>query len=326
VNPEWRAFLEHHGATVDADRVQHFGDPAGELHAAAGGSIVADLSHLGVLEFTGEEAQSFLHAQLSCDVKSLEPARATLGSYCSPKGRMLASFHIARTETSWLMLHSRTLTEWLRKRLQMFVLRSKVVIRDLSAERVLLGASGEPALPAADGFVTAVAGGRSVLVLTPGSAQSIWPSLTSERRPVGTGCWEWLDIRHGIPLVTEATKEQLVPQMANLELIGGVSFTKGCYPGQEIVARSQYLGKVKRRMYLASVECSGVIPAPGDELFSDDLGSQASGLVVNAQPSPSGGYDLLAVAQTSSREGSTVHLKSPDGPVLRFAALPYEVS
>ena len=113
-----------------------------------------------------------------------------------------------------------------------------------------------------------------------------------------------------------------MPQMINLELIGGVSFQKGCYPGQEIVARTQYLGKLKRRMYLANI-ASGTIPMPGAELYSDDLGDQASGMVVNAQASPYGGYDVLAVAQTGSVEASVVHLGSLQGPALAFQPLPY---
>jgi folate-binding protein YgfZ len=135
--------------------------------------------------------------------------------------------------------------------------------------------------------------------------------------------WRWLDIRGGIPLITAATQDQFVPQMANLELIGGVSFEKGCYTGQEIVARTQHLGKVKRRTFLANV----LEPAQaGDALYSDDLGDQVGGTVLNAEPSPEGGYDLLAVILTSSRERSTVRLKARDGPALRFLALPYDVA
>jgi len=132
--------------------------------------------------------------------------------------------------------------------------------------------------------------------------------------------WRWLDIRAGVPLITAATQDRFVPQMINLELIGGVSFSKGCYTGQEIVARSQYLGKLKRRMFLANVDATA---AAGDNLFGEDLGDQVGGAVVNAEPSPEGGYDLLAVLQTGTRENSTVHLKSLDGPALRFLPLPY---
>ena len=116
-----------------------------------------------------------------------------------------------------------------------------------------------------------------------------------------------------------------MPQMANLELLGGVGFKKGCYPGQEIVARMQYLGKLKRRMYLAHIE-GDAAPQAGDELFSAEMAGQASGMVVNASAAPDGGYDLLAVVQISSREGHAVHWKSLQGAALNFLPLPYMVA
>ena len=169
--------------------------------------------------------------------------------------------------------------------------------------------------------------GRRFLIAVPvEGASKLWTGLAATLRPVGTPCWEWLDIRSGIPLITAATQEQFLPQMTNLELIGGVSFKKGCFPGQEVVARTQHLGKVKRRMFLAHVDDAQTPPSPGDEIFSDDIPGQASGTVVNAQAAPGGGYDLLAVVHHSSRESSTVHLRSTDGPVLRFLDLPYAVT
>jgi folate-binding protein YgfZ len=208
----------------------------------------------------------------------------------------------------------------------MFVLRSKVQVRAASDDWVLLGLSGDAALPddAEAVAVFEIPERRRIAVLAPHSAIGLWPALARNLRPVGRAAWEWLDIRHGLPLIVPQTQDQLVPQMANLELIGGVSFKKGCYPGQEIVARSQYLGKVKRRMFLASVPAEAK-PRPGDALYSEELGDQASGLVVSAQPAPNGEYDLLAVAQLASREAGSVRLGSPQGPLLRFTDLPYEV-
>jgi folate-binding protein YgfZ len=141
---------------------------------------------------------------------------------------------------------------------------------------------------------------------------------------VGTPCWEWLEIRNGIPLLTPATQEQFVPQMANMEIIGAVNFQKGCYPGQEIVARTQYLGQSKRRMALAHVEAERP-PQPGDELYASAVDAQPIGMVVNAQAAPDGGYDLLAVLQTANISEGAVHLKSADGPPLGIQPLPYAV-
>ena len=137
--------------------------------------------------------------------------------------------------------------------------------------------------------------------------------------------WDWLDIRAGIPVVGPATQEAFVPQMANLDLIGGVSFTKGCYPGQEIVARMHYRGTLKQRMYLANVGGTQ-LPQPGDKLFSPEFGEQACGTIVNGAPSPEGGQDVLAVIQIASAEKGAVHWKSPNGPALKFMQLPYPLS
>ena len=165
------------------------------------------------------------------------------------------------------------------------------------------------------------------LVIVPEKASAIWEGLSREAVPVGVSCWDWLEIKAGIPVITPATQEQFVPQMANLEAIGGVSFQKGCYPGQEIVARSQYLGKIKRRMYLANIRpgVSGNPVEAGDELFGADMGEQSVGMVVNASPSPDGGFDVLAVIQTSSVEAATVHWKSLAGPSLQIMPLPYSL-
>jgi folate-binding protein YgfZ len=330
MSPAWHGFLEQSGARLLAGLVADFGDPQAERAAAAEGNVLADLSHLAVLAFSGEDAQAFLQGQLTCDLTAIRAGSAMLGAYCSPKGRMLADFFLARGEDRFVMLLPRTLAAAIEKRLRMFVLRSRVHVAP--GNEVLLGAAGPRAADALRGLSTAdgsmvleVPGGRFIAVIAPEAAPGVWKSLRAKLRPVGTSCWEWLDIRAGIPMIPPAMQDRLVPQMANLELLGGVSFNKGCYTGQEVVARSQYLGKVKRRMYLARLSGEPAPPQAGDELFSDDLGDQACGWVINAQPSPGSGYDLLAVVPVASREHSTVHLKSPQGEKLSFQPLPYEV-
>jgi folate-binding protein YgfZ len=152
----------------------------------------------------------------------------------------------------------------------------------------------------------------------------VYEALKQRAQEAGPGMWEWLDIRAGIPWITPATQEAFVPQMVNLDLIGGVSFSKGCYPGQEIVARAHYRGQVKQRTYLAHIETEST-PEPGDKLYSADMGEQSSGTIVNAAPSPGGGYDALAAIQMSSVEAGDVRWKAPDGAPLRFLPLPYEI-
>jgi tRNA-modifying protein YgfZ len=282
--------------------------------------FVARLDHLGVLRFTGEDAASFLQGQLTCEVERLGPSSSTYGAYCTAKGRMLASFLLWRDEAGFSMALSRDLAAIVHKQISKYVLRSRVKAVDASQATVLVGAAGaksERALAGASSPVR-LRDGRLLFALAAAAA----PKALHGIELADARVWQLLDIRGGLPLVTAATQDQLVPQMANLELIGGVSFEKGCYTGQEIVARAQHLGKVKRRTYLANVAA----PAQaGDALFSDAPGTQASGIVLNAEASPEGGHDLLAVVQTASRERGAVRLKAPDGPALRFLPLPYAV-
>lgn len=326
--------------------VAHFGDAADELRAAPGGTLLADLSHLGLLRFSREDAEDFLQGQLSCDVKKLGPNAAEYGSYCTAQGRMLAIFLLWRGDGAFLMQLPAEILAPIQNRLGRFVLRSKVKIENASdawariglagpGAAVLLaetgladpahGGAGSAMLPASHSqaaTVIALGDGRFELVAAPEHAPALWDVLARSARAVGSGVWNWLEVRAGVPAVLAKTQEQFVPQMANLELIGGVSFQKGCYPGQEIVARTQHLGKLKRRMYLAHI-ASERAPAPGDELFSADLEGQASGMIVNSAPAPDGGYDVLAVIQISSAQGHAIHWNSREGAALELMPLPY---
>lgn len=306
-------------------------------------TILADLSHFGLIRFAGEDAQPFLNGQLSCDVAGLEPLHARYGSYSTPKGRMLASFLLWRDAAGFFMQLPGSLREPIQKRLSMYVLRSKVKTEDASRAHVLIGVAGrnagailepmfaelpvEPlALTSAEGAsVLRLSAERYQIIARPERAPALWNALSKNATPVGHAVWDGFDIRAGIPFITPATQEQLVPQMANLDLIGGVSFSKGCYPGQEIVARMHYLGRLKQRMYLAHIE-GAESPQPGDKLYSADVADQASGMIVSAAPSPAGGFDVLAAIQIESVRSDDVHWKSLDGPRLKFSELPYKLS
>jgi len=342
MNSIWQDFLRQQAAEIQDGMVQHFGDAQGELAAAQNGTVLCDLSQSGTLRVSGEDAQTFLQSMLSSDVREVSEQRAQLSSLNSPKGRMLATFLIWRTGADYFLHLPQSLCAAMHKRLSMYVLRAKVKIEDVSEQQVAMGLSGNNAsallqtcLGAAPQEAMAVTqyDNASVIHLgqqrfqintTPQHAPALWQCLSSNARPAGSACWDWLSIRAGIPVITPPTQEQFVPQMANLELIGGVSFKKGCYPGQEIVARMQYLGKLKRRMYLAHLE-SDTAPHAGDELYSAEMEGQPSGMVVNAAPAPGGGFDLLAVIQIGSRETQTVHIQSLQGKALSFLLLPYVI-
>ncbi len=155
------------------------------------------------------------------------------------------------------------------------------------------------------------------------TAEAIAGRLFAQCREIPADHWDWLGIRAGVPVITSATADLFVPQMANWDLIGGVNFHKGCYPGQEIVARMQYLGRLKERLH--AFHAPGAPPAPATRIYSGVFGEQSCGTVVNAAPAPTGGSDLLAVLQWAAHDAGDLHLGTPDGPLLVPRSLPYEV-
>ena len=342
MNQDWQNFLSTQSAQLQDGVAHDFGDAAAERVAARDGTVLCDLSQFGILKVHGEEAQGFLHNLFSSDVNALTPQKAEYSSFNTAKGRALATFLIWRTGTEFFLQLPQSLIAPMQKKLSMYVLRAKVKIEDASDGIVCLGLSGAnaatllqqhfPALPQApldvvphdDAGLIRLGADRFQIVTTPQHAAALWQKLGAGARPVGSPCWDLLDIRAGIPVILPQTQEQFVPQMANLDLIGAVNFKKGCYPGQEVVARMHYLGKPKRRMYLAHV-FSESAPQPGDELFSMELEGQGCGQVVNSAPAPGGGYDLLAVVQIASHDAFPVHLGALTGARLQFQPLPYPI-
>jgi folate-binding protein YgfZ len=343
MNQAWQEYLAAQHAHIEDGAAQHFGDAAAERAAAQAGTVLCDVSHFGALKVSGEDAQTFLQNLLSSDVKAVTPAQAQLSSFSTAKGRMLATFLVWQSGADYYLQLPKSLAAPMQKKLSMYVLRSKVKVSDASDEVVALGLAGKDAntlaketfaavpdeamacAASANASVIRLDASRLLVVTTPAHAPDLWKALNCGARAAGAPVWDWLNIRAGIPFILPATQEQFVPQMANLERIGAVNFKKGCYPGQEIVARMQYLGRLKQRMYLAHV-AQDPAPRPGDALYSAEMEGQHSGTVANAAPAPDGGWDVLAVVQISSREGQTVHLGSLQGPALTFLDLPYTLA
>ena len=289
--------------------------------------FAAPLPDWGVLALSGEDAVPFLHGQLTNDVEALPVGGAQWNGWCSPKGRLLATFLLLRRADQCLLLLPRELAAPIAKRLAMFVLRSKVKVRDASAEHAIFGVAGVAALGStagatpsmtavetAHGLVAAI-DDRRAFVIAP-------PDIRFEEIPAGTSDdWRRELILAGIPVITAATQDAFVPQMATFALVGGVSFRKGCYPGQEIVARTQDRGILKRRMAHARA-ASGPRPAPGESVYSARFGDQAAGTVVDAAPSPEGGFELLVVAQLDSLQEGVLHMGTPQGPALQVLGHP----
>jgi hypothetical protein len=308
--------------------------------------FVAPITDLGLIALDGEESASFLHNQLTNDVEHLGLGEARLAGYCSPKGRLLASFLMWRTETTIFLQLSRDIQSAVQKRLSMFVLRAKTKLSDATeapANQVVLGLGGGLAeavlqtwfdtLPAkpfakldhplgtlirvADAFGAA----RYQWLMSAEVAQTVAPELADRLTVGGNQAWRLSEIHAGIPQIAKGTQEQFVPQMVNFELLGGVNFKKGCYPGQEIVARSQYLGKLKRRTTLVSIPDAGA--AAGAEVFATADPEQPCGMIVNAAPNGHGGVDALVEMKLAAIDAASVRLGSAQGVALEFLGMPY---
>lgn len=305
--------------------------------------VLCELAQSGLIRYSGEDAQSFLHNLLTCDVGELAQGKSTYGGFCTPKGRLLATFLLWRSGADTIMQLPSPLRDPIQKKLSMFILRAKVKASDASNEWVKFGLAGSDAeslvkrafgqaplsphdvLEVEGATLIHLPGGRCEIIVARDKAPALREALSRSAKTVNPDYWDWLDIRAGIPSILPATQEEFVPQMVNLDSIGGLSLSKGCYPGQEIVARMHYRGTLKQRMVLANIISSGS-PQPGDKLYSPGMGEQSSGKIVNAARAPEGGSDVLAVIQIAAAERGDVRWKSLDGSALKFLPLPYAVN
>jgi tRNA-modifying protein YgfZ len=299
-------------------------------------AVAVRLTDWGVIRARGEDAGAFLNGQLTQEALGLAPGQARLAGYCSPKGRLLATFVMWRGAPDEILLAcSADLLAATLKRLSMFVLRAKCRLSDASGEIALWGVAlpgdAGPPLPAAAWTSASVAGGTAIrLADAAGSARLLWAAPADAAPPWAAtsspDVWNWLEVQSGVPRIVAGTVEAFVPQMVNLELVGGVNFQKGCYPGQEIVARSQYRGTIKRRMVLAE---GAAAAAAGAEVFAAaDPGQPAGQIVLSASlPHPEGGarHAVLIEVKRALAEAGELHVGAADGPVVRLRELPYEI-
>jgi hypothetical protein len=281
----------------------------------------------------GAEAAKFLHSQLTNDFSMLGLSQARLAGFCSAKGRLQASFITWKlAHDDLLLICSASVLPPTLKRLSMFVLRTACKLSDATQELSLSGAVGPTAnelIGTAQVWEKRDVDGTSVVRLPDvnGLPRAIRVGAASPdsaaRGALTLDHWRWLEVQSGLPTIEAATVDQFVPQMLNFELVGGVDFKKGCYPGQEVVARSQYRGTIKRRMFL--FDCDEAASA-GQEIFHSGEPEQPAGMVANAAPHPgAAGSSLLAEVKLAALKGESLHLGSPQGPTLRRAGMPYEV-
>jgi folate-binding protein YgfZ len=295
---------------------------------------VCRLADRGVIRASGADAASFLQGQLTNDVAGLDNGTACLAGFCSAKGRLQASFVVWRPAADeFLLACPREILAPTLKRLSMFVLRAKCKLSDASDELAVFGVAGPAAAEMLDGAgqwqvrargtttlirLPDVADVQRAWLVVPGSAEADVPAAES----MSPDTWRWLEVESGIVTIEAATVDRFVPQMVNFELVGGVDFKKGCYPGQEVVARSQYRGTTKRRTLL--FDCD-VLPSPGQDVYASGAGGEPAGTVANAAPHPLRGGGSALVEVRLAVAGDELRLAAADGPLLTRRELPYPV-
>ena len=304
----------------------------------ADSAFFCPLIHEGVLAVRGADAAKFLQGQLTCNLNYLSDTQASLGARCTQKGRMQSSFRILLEGDGVLMAMATELLEPQLADLKKYAVFSKSKLTDESAAWVRFGIDhGDAALislgldlPADtdsvarnDGLIAIrVSPDRAELWVAADQADAIKGKLSALLAEGPLNQWLLGQIRAGIGQVMPSTRELFIPQMLNLQAVGGVSFKKGCYTGQEIVARMQYLGKLKRRLYRLALDANE-LPEPGTQLFSPTHGSSIGEVVLAANAGQN--IELLAVLQAEAAEGGDIHLGALEGPALHLLDLPYEL-
>jgi len=353
MNTDWKVFLTENGANFNDNIVNDFGNPQHEQQASVSGTVITDLSHLGIIQAHGPDAANFLQGQLTNDIRLVDDEHCQISGYCNPQGRLLAIFLIFQFQDSYYLLLPASLLPETLERLTKYTLMSKVTLADVSDDWVKMGIHGKRSgqqlqsildtplpTPATSTYsvdklkLIYVPGltPRYIIFGTPDDIKPVWNKLRAHSAAVGANNWGWHDIQAGIPVVYPETIGSFIPQMVNLDVLDAINFKKGCYTGQEIIARLHYRGKLKRRMYLAHLTQNGIdtSPQPGDVLYheqhSNDEG-KAIGHIVRCQQAPDGGTSLLAVIVSELAEeglkNGQIHWHSPTGPALEFRQLPY---
>ncbi len=309
-------------------------------------NFICDASKLGLILVTGDDAQNFLQNQFSNDISHIDETSFQPSSYSTPKGRLLAIFQIVQISNGYLLITPLSLVESLLQRLQMFVIQAKVNLANASDHFARFALQTDiskvtqyPLLARQEGQVSQ---GDTVISLQLNSvnnenrylllclsfdeAKSLWDEFSQHLQVASFDAWRLSEIKAGMPVIYPQTSEEFVLQMSNLDLLDGVSFKKGCYPGQEIVARMHYLGKLKRRMFLTTLE-TGQCPAPGDEISGKGAASaDGSGKVVDAVSDNDGLCHCLYVAQIKKAANNELCLLDQPRIELTPVELPYAIT
>jgi len=328
MNPDWQIFLSTQAISVN--------------EGTATQEFISDLSHLSIIEITGQDAVEFLNGQFTINIKQLAKNHLQFSAWCNPKGQVKTTFFIYRHKTGFNILLPAELKDSFLKQLQMYIMRANVKLIDKSDVLVRVGiqtnnnkllAESTGSLPEQEGGITIQNGlhclhtfssennsQRYIFIGSIEKLTNLWQEFLRHSTAMDTATWKLLDIQAGYPWLSQQTTEKLLPQMLNLDLIDGLDYQKGCYPGQEIIARLHFRGQLKRSLYLAT--CSvDVRPEIADRLYANDH-ENSIGIVINAQVYEDK-YYLLAVIEKELIENH-LSLHEPNGAALTIQTLPYK--
>ncbi|WP_198264687.1 YgfZ/GcvT domain-containing protein [sulfur-oxidizing endosymbiont of Gigantopelta aegis] len=342
----WYNFLSPLGAIFNDDKEVSFNaSEQSTISSLQGDLYLTDLSYLGLIEVSGDDKKTYLQGQLTNDINAISSTLSHLSGLCTPKGRLRALFTIfAQGNKLYLQLPYPLLEETL-KRLKMFVMMSKVELTNVSDSLIKIGVFGQQAINQLKASNLSIPGEPNMVTETDGiqlirlagetprfecigcveKITALWQALQPKAQLINTSHWRIMDIEAGIPNVFASSKEAFIPQMLNLQILNGINFKKGCYTGQEVVARMQYLGKLKRKMYRAHCDAEQNV-LPGDLLYSEKSKSgQGAGHIVDAQLSPKGGLDLLAVITSDAVDNNDIFLDEAMQLPLTIVDLPYSL-
>ncbi len=344
MNNDWKDYLLQNGAKQDDNTLFEFNDVFSDRLDTVNGDIICDLSHFSAVVIAGEDAAEFIQGQFTNDVDKVDENNSQISGICNNKGRMIANFRLFNYQQNYFISIRNDLVEHSISHLQNYILRAQVAIQDISEQLIHIGISGINAdsllSPFIDNLNTTVDGishnDNYIAIRVSGGtpryeifcslehAKKLWQAVASKAKAVNSAYWDYLNIQNGLPFIDNSTSEDFVPQMANMDLINGLSFEKGCYTGQEIVARTHYLGKQKRRTYRIKI-ISDSEPKAGELLATDtSTENQYTGTLVTVHQTAENKYEALAVIQIKSAEEEKLRLKNADADIT-LIELPYSL-
>jgi len=346
MNNDWKNYLLSKGAQLTEDASFRIDESKADNRKCEDTDIICDLSQYSTLVVAGDDAIDFMQGQFTNDVSKVDEGHSQLNAFCNNKGRMTANFRLFKYQQNYFFSVRNNLVEQSIEHLQNYILRAQVVIQDVSEQLIHLGICGENAKKLLSAFIEidnneidGVSFNENYIAIRVADtltdnhpryeifcsfehAKTLWEVIGAQAETVSSSSWDYLHIQAGLPFIDKNTSEEFVLQMVNMDLVNGVSFTKGCYTGQEIVARMHYLGKLKKRCYKVFIDSKDK-PAAGDKLFAENArAGQNTGMIIQAENNPESGYDALAVIQIADTE-SKLFLNDADGAAVTVMKLPY---